>query len=588
MMRKVKKYICCMIACVTCIAVAMLYSVNVLAASFNENVEDAEWRYFVGGCKTDTTKNTGLVSVVDTPVPEGCPTAYPELVNGKKYTEHFTYTDCNDNYFGTRNCTISSDSEIICMLVYNNTQEDIDCYNEHIKQGYKSGEQIGGWYVSFFSKSDIYMKVDGYWFNTSKVWDTNSNYSREEYKCVIGDTYTGYSSVGITLSFSYAEGQLYRFKTGKMKVFTTAKDCFNYLDYGIEDGLAWQGASPKYDGEAYLENFQMIVHDSNAYSAYYIEFKYTIPDKLKDCSSLYLDIDESFEWTVCGLSSLVTYPRTYNGVNRIDLLQNFQGFKLYLDDIDAIHKFCTDIPIASTVSRRAVLGSELGVDFSDVSIDGFGGDTVAKISNSKLYLTCYVVADERYGQSVNGTIDFMSGNNSIASYTPDSSGSYSYNGDYKANGHYYDLVGTDAAGNASHSYYYYSTDNSKTEVSANDYSNNTFSPDIGIGGGSGSAITNIVTVPDHIFVTLSGSADSSDKQPDVTIEDDDLSFDSLRESIRDGCGLIDDIDTGAKGDGLIAMMSDLFAYLPASFVGLIMLGTSSVVGIAILRMIFKR
>lgn len=98
-------------------------------------------------------------------------------------------------------------------------------------------------------------------------------------------------------------------------------------------------------------------------------------------------------------------------------------------------------------------------------------------------------------------------------------------------------------------------------------------------------------MPDHIFVNVSGSSgggSSGGDVGDVTIEDDDLSFNSLRDSIKDGYGLIDDTDTGTKGDGLVAMMSDLFGYLPASFTGLIMLGMSSVVGIAILRMIFKR
>ena len=113
--------------------------------------------------------------------------------------------------------------------------------------------------------------------------------------------------------------------------------------------------------------------------------------------------------------------------------------------------------------------------------------------------------------------------------------------------------------------------------------------------GTVGSIVNNVTMPDHVFVTVSGpgSSDSGGGSfgsgvGDVMIEDDDLSFDSLRESIKDGYGLIDDTDTGEKGDGLVAMMSDLFGYLPASFTGLIMLGMSSVVGIAILRMIFKR
>ena len=182
----------------------------------------------------------------------------------------------------------------------------------------------------------------------------------------------------------------------------------------------------------------------------------------------------------------------------------------------------------------------------------------------------------------------MTGANDMSSYTPDSSGNYKYNGDLKNQGHYFTDVSTDAAGNTTYNYYYYGTDNSRTEITAKDSTDGTVSV---VPGSSGSIINNI-TMPDHIFVSVSGSTGSSSGSGsdvgNVTIEDDDLSFDSLRESIKDGYGLIDDTDTGEKGDGLVAMMSDLFGYLPASFTGLIMLGMSSVVGIAILRMIFKR
>lgn len=262
---------------------------------------------------------------------------------------------------------------------------------------------------------------------------------------------------------------------------------------------------------------------------------------------------------------------------------------MYLKDIDAV----TDLVGNSTLSnltRRAVLGSNMGpIDLSALTIDGLGGETLGKVTNSKLYLTCYVVANNKYGVNYSGSVDFLSGLNDMSSYTPDSSGNYKYNGDLKDQGHYFTDVSTDAAGNTTYNYYYYGTDNSKTEITAKDSSDNTVSS-----GGSVGSIINNITIPDHIFVNVSGSSGggssggSNSDVGNVTIEDDDLSFDSLRKSIKDGYGLIDDTDTGTKGDGLVAMMSDLFGYLPASFTGLIMLGMSSVVGIAILRMIFKR
>lgn len=99
--------------------------------------------------------------------------------------------------------------------------------------------------------------------------------------------------------------------TGKMKVFNSCDGAFKYLKTGDTSGLAWQGAAPQYDGDnIYLNDFQMIVHDSNAYSAYYLEFKYTIPEQLRDVASLKLDIAESFEWCIgFGLRILHVFPK---------------------------------------------------------------------------------------------------------------------------------------------------------------------------------------------------------------------------------------------------------------------------------------
>lgn len=573
MKRKVRIFIYALVAWFVGLAVIAYDFAVSYAASFSD-VSDADWRYVVAGNVYNTELNKGLQSVPSRSLPDGHPSSFVNVPDCK-YSENLAYYDVKSDYFVGDNVTLASDDEVVLVLDYVNAVP-----------GYKAGTLN----LVAFSKARISFARKGNWYYKG-AWGDHGSTGKIDYVLNPSDD-SGFYTLSLLNAWttSSSEALEYAFMTGKMKVFNSCDGAFKYLKTGDTSGLAWQGAAPQYDGDnIYLNDFQMIVHDSNAYSAYYLEFKYTIPEQLRDVASLKLDIAESFEWCIGLVANTARIPKTFSGTNYIDILQNPTGFKLYLKDIDAV----TDLVGNSTLSnltRRAVLGSNMGpIDLSALTIDGLGGETLGKVTNSKLYLTCYVVANNKYGVNYSGSVDFLSGLNDMSSYTPDSSGNYKYNGDLKDQGHYFTDVSTDAAGNTTYNYYYYGTDNSKTEITAKDSSDNTVSS-----GGSVGSIINNITIPDHIFVNVSGSSGggssggSNSDVGNVTIEDDDLSFDSLRKSIKDGYGLIDDTDTGTKGDGLVAMMSDLFGYLPASFTGLIMLGMSSVVGIAILRMIFKR
>lgn len=573
MKRKVRIFIYALVAWFVGLAVIAYDFAVSYAASFSD-VSDADWRYVVAGNVYNTELNKGLQSVPSRSLPDGRPSSFVNVPDCK-YSENLAYYDVKSDYFVGDNVTLASDDEVVLVLDYVNAVP-----------GYKAGTLN----LVAFSKARISFARKGNWYYKG-AWGDHGSTGKIDYVLNPSDD-SGFYTLSLLNAWttSSSEALEYAFMTGKMKVFNSCDGAFKYLKTGDASGLAWQGAAPQYDGDnIYLNDFQMIVHDSNAYSAYYLEFKYTIPEQLRDVASLKLDIAESFEWCIGLVANTARIPKTFSGTNYIDILQNPTGFKLYLKDIDAV----TDLVGNSTLSnltRRAVLGSNMGpIDLSALTIDGLGGETLGKVTNSKLYLTCYVVANNKYGVNYSGSVDFLSGLNDMSSYTPDSSGNYKYNGDLKDQGHYFTDVSTDAAGNTTYNYYYYGTDNSKTEITAKDSSDNTVSS-----GGSVGSIINNITIPDHIFVNVSGSSGggssggSNSDVGNVTIEDDDLSFDSLRKSIKDGYGLIDDTDTGTKGDGLVAMMSDLFGYLPASFTGLIMLGMSSVVGIAILRMIFKR
>lgn len=576
MKRKVRIFVYALVAWFVGLAVIAYDFAVSYAASFCD-VKDSDWHAFQGGNTSDLSKNIGAISMPE--IPTGRPVDSAEL--GKaKYTESFSSIDLDSRNYVGYNYTLESDDEIVLVVTYSS---DGSC------AAYASGAM----YALALSKSRIYYMSNQYNYNltASNAWSLSSSSSNGKVdftaSASLGNKVEIYClrvQQGVVTSLN---ARKFAFKTGKMKVFDTIADAENYFLTGDTTNMAWNGAAREYDGEnIYLDNFEMWVHDSNAYSAYYLEFKYTIPEQLRDAASLKLDIAESFEWCIGLVANTARIPKTFSGTNYIDILQNPTGFKLYLKDIDAVTNLVGNSTL-SNLTRRAVLGSNMGpIDLSALTIDGLGGETLGKVTNSKLYLTCYVVANGKYGINYTGSVDFLSGANDMSSYTPDSSGNYKYNGDLKDQGHYETEVTIDDSGNQQYTYWYYGTDNSKTEITAKDSSDNTVSS-----GGSVGSIINNITMPDHVFVTVSGSAgggSSGGDVGDVTIEDDDLSFNSLRDSIKDGYGLIDDTDTGAKGDGLIAMLSDLFGYLPAKFVGLIMLGTSSVVGIAILRMIFKR
>lgn len=576
MKRKVRIFVYALVAWFVGLAVIAYDFAVSYAASFCD-VKDSDWHAFQGGNTSDLSKNIGAISMPE--IPTGRPVDSAEL--GKaKYTEFFSSIDLDSRNYVGYNYTLESDDEIVLVVTYSS-------------DGSYAAYASGAMYALALSKSRIYYMSNQYNYNltASNAWSLSSSSSNGKVD------FTASASLGNKVEMhclrvqqgvvTSLNARRFAFKTGKMKVFDTIADAENYFLTGDTTNMAWNGAAREYDGEnIYLDNFEMWVHDSNAYSAYYLEFKYTIPEQLRDAASLKLDIAESFEWCIGLVANTARIPKTFSGTNYIDILQNPTGFKLYLKDIDAVTNLVGNSTL-SNLTRRAVLGSNMGpIDLSALTIDGLGGETLGKVTNSKLYLTCYVVANGKYGINYTGSVDFLSGANDMSSYTPDSSGNYKYNGDLKDQGHYETEVTIDDSGNQQYTYWYYGTDNSKTEITAKDSSDNTVSS-----GGSVGSIINNITMPDHVFVTVSGSAgggSSGGDVGDITIEDDDLSFNSLRDSIKDGYGLIDDTDTGAKGDGLIAMLSDLFGYLPAKFVGLIMLGTSSVVGIAVLRMIFKR
>jgi hypothetical protein len=225
-------------------------------------------------------------------------------------------------------------------------------------------------------------------------------------------------------------------------------------------------------------------------------------------------------------------------------------------------------------------------------------ETSSEVVKTYVFSTFYVSADA-YGMNTNKTtqhrnhsVDLVKGENTSYAYYGDSSDSLVMdsssvvtNTDYLT----YD--------SSSKTYSYYNSDSNDTTYNLTidnlaltlDYSSNVSGSGVGSSGSFGSVVqNNNVSLPDKIYLFIQSTGAGSSDDIDVTIEDDDLTDTGLRTDLSDGYGLIDDASTPEKNDGYISMIADVFSGLDDDFAGLVMFGVSTTIGIAILRMIFKR
>lgn len=463
-MRKSKKTIIYMLVALFAAVSTVLVDFNISYAQTSySDVPDADWKYFVAGNTANTALNKGERDTPSKPLPDGRPMGFVDVSNGQ-YVENLAYYDVKSNYSVGENVTLSSDSEIVLVLDYVNAI---------------SGYQAGTLNLFALSKSRMYYARKGNWYlqgawqdhgSTGKIDFTTNKYDDSDYL---------YLSILNAWTTSSSEALEYAFMTGKMKVFSTADDAMNYLETGDTSNMAWQGGTPKqtYNSELAFTSFDMSVHDSNSFDDYYIDFLYKCPESWlgKDVKLL---VNQTWDYNVYYFDiKEACNPISLQGANQSSLSISDTSIRFYLKDFKCFDELLSHNVLAATSSlqKRCILGEG---NFSEsFSLGGvpIKGSASTVVDKSLLSLSCVVYVDGVAGHEYVGSVDLITGDNSMATYTPDSSGNYTFNDDYKKNGHYYTNVGKDAAGNTSYNYYYYGTDGSKKDVSANDAANNTVS-----------------------------------------------------------------------------------------------------------------
>ena len=463
-MRKSKKTIIYMLVALFAAVSTVLVDFNIsYAQSSFSDVPDADWKYFIAGSTSNLELNKGEQEAPSQSLPDGRPMGFVDVSNGQ-YVENLAYYDVKSNYSVGENVTLSSDSEIVLVLDYVNAI---------------SGYQAGTLNLFALSKSRMYYARKGNWYfqgawqdhgSTGKIDFTTIKYDDSDYL---------YLSILNAWTTSSSEALEYAFMTGKMKVFSTADDAMNYLDTGDTSNMAWQGGTPKqtYNSELAFTSFDMSVHDSNSFDDYYIDFLYKCPESWlgKDVKLL---VNQTWDYNVYYFDiKEACNPISLQGANQSSLSISDTSIRFYLKDFKCFDELLSHNVLAATSSlqKRCILGEG---NFSEsFSLGGvpIKGSASTVVDKSLLSLSCVVYVDGVAGHEYVGSVDLITGDNSMATYTPDSSGNYTFNDDYKKSGHYYTNVGKDAAGNTSYNYYYYGTDGSKKDVSANDAANNTVS-----------------------------------------------------------------------------------------------------------------
>lgn len=463
-MRKSKNTIIYMLVALFAAVSTVLVDFNIsYAQSSFSDVPDADWKYFIAGSTSNLELNKGELEAPSQSLPDGRPMGFVDVSNGQ-YVENLAYYDVKSNYSVGENVTLSSDSEIVLVLDYVNTI---------------LGYQAGTLNLFALSKSRMYYARKGNWYwqgawqdhgSTGKIDFTTNKYDDSDYL---------YLSILNVWTESSSEALEYAFMTGKMKVFSTADDAMNYLETGDTSNMAWQGGTPKqtYNSELAFTSFDMSVHDSNSFDDYYIDFLYKCPESWlgKDVKLL---VNQTWDYNVYYFDiKEACNPISLQGANQSSLSISDTSIRFYLKDFKCFDELLSHNVLAATSSlqKRSILGEG---NFSEsFSLGGvpIKGSASTVVDKSLLSLSCVVYVDGVAGHEYVGSVDLITGDNSMATYTPDSSGNYTFNDDYKKSGHYYTNVGKDAAGNTSYNYYYYGTDGSKKDVSANDAANNTVS-----------------------------------------------------------------------------------------------------------------
>lgn len=388
-------------------------------------------------------------------------------------------------------------------------------------------------------------------------------------------------------------------------LFSKPSSAVRFIEDGILDkeNCIYNPNMFQFSEQIRLDEFSVEVHRSNRVQDYFIRFYYKpsqfLIDNFGSCKCTW---GYSIESVIASFGVLQG-----EDVNHFDLdfskdHYDFYPYKHLTDGFDLATFFGKDInfPFKYLFSGKDGFGL---IDTDDFSIEGVGLSDISKIDISEFDFHFKPEAQGVNGVDVKAFVDCLSGESSHNFQYPQLDGNGNFTDNYvddpssivNNKQHYYIDVSKDKNGNYVYNYYF--IDNKGLSTKVDDDSKPIIDSD--------SNITGNINVSGDIDMHHNGSIDvnihgdssggaggaggtGSSNAPNLIIQDDDYSGNSLTDNITSIFGLRDDLETSAKDDGLFAFLRDFFAFIPFPLWGIVGFGMSTVCVIAIIRIAFKR
>ena len=385
------------------------------------------------------------------------------------------------------------------------------------------------------------------------------------------------------------------------------------LNQGLKyyDGENIVGGAPNFDNSLCFDTYLVeLVNDPRLTGEKGVRLKYSMGEKLFD--TVYGNPQWQLEMDFTITYSLAEYDNGFFSGGGVTIYDDVITMTLYseldsyitqdgsyifdfskMNDSDKLlyYLFLTE----NVDKSNSILGGKLGQSIID-AIDGkLANSASIGLSADKYYQPNYFdVACEI--RMINDDLGIKSNsswghvnlktyeNNSYCNQYDEETGESSP-GSTNSGSNYYNVVTeTDNDGNTYQNYYYYDTTNNNVTTSLNTSGTlnlvHTFANSLNItgissggSGGSGGSSSSLI-----------GSGDGVD----ITIEDDDYTDTALREDLRDGFGLLDNMNTDESSDGFLQLSAKFYEHLDGDLDDMLVFGMSSVIVIAILRMALRR
>lgn len=574
----IKTIIYMLIALVIAVSVAFVDAGQIFAKSFND-VTDSDWHFYNKHGECDAAFDVRDFTRYTIDDAKNYDSTLGDNIARCKYTEHISFASAKGasvNDIEMNDLLLASDSEIV-LIYQNNVQSDL-CNLLGLGVSYYADKNCAG--LVFVSKSKIYC--------FGKIVSINTGVS--DYSCL--NPYSRGALYGqYAMWEKYEGGAIYKaFKSYKMKVFGTVDEADNYLTTGDASGLLWQGGKEKttYDKTVHFDNFNMDVHVSNSLDNYYIDFRYSLPDKLVG-QGYSLRIDSTYRREVSNVLTGDPYSsKEYTDYQYVTLSDNPFSCRVYLKNFNSVKLGLADKnkstePFYNYYGVLSYYDSVyLGLtSMADAAKVGY------TVSMSLLNISCKLEKSGSRGFSYNGSLDILTGANDIGSYTPDSSGNYKPNNDYRQNGYYYTKVSTDAAENTTYNYYYITNDNSRTEITKDENDNNSKSGE-GIGNNSSSSSStsgnitnnNSPTFNNENHITIEGDSINNEVN---NIVDSSTSAEDNKSFIEKFLGFFQLLENNS----FLGVWGKVFGWLPPGISSVITTALGISAGIGIFRF-FRR